>query len=239
MNTKTKSKIDVSCIDCSARKLALFEPCSENDLSQREHKPHVQIKLKANEMLFSEGDKNVTAFTLQAGWAICYKLLSNGQRQVLHIGLKGDFLGYQADPKQAIDYSVITLSESVFCSFSDQELKRILLTDFAISQRFFKMQDDATRECRENLAMIGQAKAKQKIAHFFKAIILRLEERNIATDQIIDFPLTREDIADAIGITSVHLSRLSSELTQERVIECRHGFLKVINRSKLFSLSSS
>ena len=235
MNNK-KPKIDISCIDCTARKLALFEPCSDNELEQRQHQPHAQIKLQANDMLFSEGDQNVPAFTLQSGWAICYKLLANGQRQVLHIALKGDFLGYRADTSQAIDYSVKALTESTFCSFADNELKRILSTNFAISNRFFTMQDKQARACRENLMVIGQAKAKNKIAHFFCSIIEKLEERDFSTQGSIDFPLMREDIADAIGITSVHLSRLSTELANEGIIECHHGRLTVLNREKLFSL---
>lgn len=224
------------CINCSARKLALFEPCTEKELEHRHYQPHQQTTLQNSEALFNEGDLDVKACTLQSGWALCFKLLPDGHRQILHIGLPGDFLGYRSNKTIPIDYSVISAGESTFCSFNDEQLKHIFSNNFAVTDRFFSMQDKSVRECRKNLTIIGQAKAKQKIAYFFCTILKKLEERGVSTKGSIDFPLMREDIADAIGITSVHLSRLSTELAKDKIIDCRHGKLTVLNREKLFQL---
>ena len=235
MNDKTTKK-SISCIDCTARKLALFATCSDSDLEKRDHQPHAQFHLKTNDLLFSEGDINVPAYTLQSGWAICYKLLENGQRQIVHIALKGDFLGFRANTYTAIDYSVKALSDCTFCSFTGQELSQIMSSDSSVASRFMTMLDKNARDCRDNLAFIGQAKAKQKIAHFFTTIIKRLEERDISTEGSIFFPLMREDIADAIGITSVHLSRLSTELANDEIVDCHHGKLTILDKEALLNL---
>ncbi len=72
---------------------------------------------------------------------------------------------------------------------------------------------------------------------FLTDLVERLSAQGVNPKDMIDFPLTREDVADAIGITPVHLSRISSELRKEKVLDCRYGKLKIRNLDLLRSIA--
>ena len=226
-------------MNCEAREFSWFEPGASTDklLVERQANRSSQIRLEAGEYLFREGDHHRTAYTLKQGWAVCYKQLENGQRQVVHIALPGDFLGYQTDYSQPIDYSVVTTTESILCSFTPSAIDKLLTTDMHLIKRLMEIQNKQIAVCKKKLTILGQAQTKHKIAYFIADLVQRLKNRRIDINDIISIPLTREDIADTLGITAVHLSRVIMELHDAKVMECRHSKLKVTNLGELQRLA--
>lgn len=218
-----------SCLSCEAREFAWFESVSEDQLVEREKKRTGQYKLAANEHLFMEGDEHHACYTLKQGWAICYKQLKDGQRQIVHVALAGDFLGYKSDPDEPIDYSVMAITDCTLCSFSEESMNELLKVDINLIHRLIAIQTKQNKTCRKSLSYVGQSQAKSKIAFFLIDLIERLERRGVDVREIVDFPLSRIDIADAVGITSVHLGRVSVELSQDNIVECRNNTLNVKN----------
>ncbi len=227
-----------SCLDCDSRKFAWFEPGDEAHLPEREKQRAGQYLVRAGGNVFMEGDILDYAYTLKQGWAICYKLLANGQRQVLHVALAGDFIGCQANYGQPIDYAVMTVTDCVFCAFSAESMQNLLIAEPSLMRRLFEINAKQSEKCRTRLAYVGQAQAKYRVALFLTHLIERLERRGIDTSQMVEFPLTREDIADAVGITAVHLSRISAELRARNIVECRYNRLVVTDLDALKTLAA-
>lgn len=228
-----------SCLNCEAREFAWFESVSEGQLLEREKNRTGQHLLATNEHLFMEGDEHHTSYTLKKGWAICYKQLKNGQRQIVHVALAGDFLGYKSDPDEPIDYSVMAVTDCVLCSFSEESMNELLKVDTNLIHRLIAIQTKQNKTCRKSLSYVGQSQAKNKVAFFLMDLIERLERRGIDVSDMVDFPLSRIDIADAIGITPVHLGRVSVELSQDDIVECRHNSLTIKNHSVLKNMADS
>ncbi len=240
MPKKIPANLQSSCMDCEARQFAWFEPGSADlVLSERQKYRSSQLLLERNEYLFREGEVHKAAYTLKEGWAICYKQLQDGQRQIVHIALPGDFLGYQTDPEQTIDYSVMTLTECKFCSFTPSAIDHLLENDINLIKRLMEIQNKQNVACKLKLSIVGRAQTRHKIAFFLADLVRRLERRGINTADIISIPLSREDIADAIGITPVHLSRVIVEFHNDKIMECRHNKLKIINLKELQELAGS
>ncbi|MCK5895558.1 MAG: Crp/Fnr family transcriptional regulator [Cocleimonas sp.] len=216
-----------SCLSCEARKFAWFKAVSDSQLLERERNRTGQYKLLANEHLFMEGDEHHTSYTLKEGWAICYKQLNNGRRQIVHIALAGDFLGYKSDPDEPIDYSVMAVTDCTLCSFSEKNMDELLKIDTNLIHRLIAIQTKQNKVCRTSLSNVGQSQAKRKVAFFLMDLVERLERRGVDVKQTLEFPLSRLDIADAVGITPVHLGRVSVQLSQEDVVVCRHHTLDV------------
>lgn len=239
MPKKIPQHMQSSCANCEAREFAWFEPGESTDslLIERQKHRSSQIQLEVGEYLFREGENNQAAYTLKEGWAICYKQLENGQRQVVHIALPGDFLGYQSDYSIPIDYSVIANTNCVLCSFTPTAIDSLLKTDIGLIKRLMEIQNKQIAACKRKLSIIGQAQTKHKIAYFLVDLVRRLKQRGIKIDDVISIPLNREDIADAIGITPVHLSRVIVELHNDNIMECRHSKLKVNNLEELQRLA--
>ncbi|MCK5812666.1 MAG: Crp/Fnr family transcriptional regulator [Cocleimonas sp.] len=228
-----------SCLNCEAREFAWFESVSKGQLVEREKNRTGQYLLAANEHLFIEGDEHHTAYTLKKGWAICYKQLKDGQRQIVHIALAGDFIGYKSEPDEPIDYSVMAVTDCELCSFSEESMSELLKVDINLIHRLIAIQTKQNKTCRKSLSYVGQSQAKNKVAFFLVDLIERLKRRGVDVNSTVDFPLSRVDIADAIGITPVHLGRVSVELSQNEIVECRHNSLSVKNYAVLKNMADS
>ncbi|CAA6827932.1 MAG: cAMP-binding proteins-catabolite gene activator and regulatory subunit of cAMP-dependent protein kinases [uncultured Thiotrichaceae bacterium] len=240
MPKKIPQSMQASCMDCEARKFAWFEPGSADELlSQRQVYRNSQSIYEPGEYLFAEGDVHPMAYTLKEGWAICYKQLLDGQRQVVHVALPGDFLGYQTDFSERIDYSVMAVTECKFCGFTPAGIESLLEKDLSLIKRLMEIQNKQNKSCKRTLSVVGQAQAKSKVAYFLADLVERLERRGLDIEETLAFPLSREDIADAIGITPVHLSRVSVELSNAHVVECRHNKLKVMDIPALQHLAEA
>lgn len=228
------------CMECDARKFAWFEPGSADELlADRQVHRDSQAIFEPGEYLFAEGNVHKKAYTLKEGWAICYKQLLDGQRQVVHVALPGDFLGYQTDFSEPIDYSVVAVTECKFCGFTPNGIDSLLQKDLSLIKRLMEIQNKQNKACKRKLSIVGQSQAKSKVAYFLADLVDRLEKRGLDIHQTMVFPLSREDIADAIGITPVHLSRVSVELSNEQVVECRHNKLRVMDYDALQKLAES
>lgn len=220
-------------MDCEAREFAWFEPGDVAHLPERQKHRAGQYHVRPGGHIFREGDVLDRAYTLKTGWAVCYKLLANGQRQVLHIALAGDFIGCQANYTHPIDYSVTAVTDCILCAFRSENIEQLLISDPSLMKRLFEINANQAEKCRTRLAYVGQAQAKYRVALFLTHLIERLGRRGVDTSQLVEFPLTREDIADAVGITSVHLSRISAELRSQGIVDCRYNRLVVTDLEAL------
>jgi CRP-like cAMP-binding protein len=228
-----------SCKTCDARIFSWFKSAPNNTvIAQRQAQRSSQIILDKQSYLFIEGDIHKTAYTLKEGWAICYKQLANGQRQVLKIALAGDFLGYQTDFDKPIDYSVIAVTDCILCCFNTPAIDKLLSADRSLVQRLMEIQYEQLSACKHNLTVIGQAQTKHKLAYFLIDLVKRLAERKVDIDGVISIPLTREDMADAIGVTPIHLSRVITELSKANILECKNNRLKLIQADLLQMLAN-
>ncbi len=229
----------ISCQDCASRRHAWFKQCTANDLHHYQIFRTSQNTLAAGEYLFMEGDTPTSAYTLQDGWAICFKTLSNGQRQVLSVAFSGDYLGYRTNMNEPIDYSVMAVKDCRICSFSEKNIRQLLAKNPELIQSLFSIQETQANACRTRLTYVGQAPAKLKLAYFLVNILDKLKDRGIDIQQNIEFPLTHEDVADAIGITSVHMCRIAVELRRSNIVDCRHNHIRVMDFDALNKLATS
>jgi len=237
MLKKIAPNVQASCLTCEARKFAWFQEGTDDQLRIRQSLRTGQYTLAANDYLFMEGDEHHTSYTLKQGWAICYKQLKDGRRQIVHIALPGDFLGYKTDPDAPIDYSVKAVSECMLCSFSEKNINQLLVTDADLIHRLIAIQTKQNQVCRVQLSYVGQSQAKNKVAFFLLDLVTRLKRRGVDIEANVHLPLSRIDIADAIGVTPVHLGRVSVELSQQGIVECRYNILRVKDLDALKNLA--
>ncbi len=234
---KLPAEQQLSCENCSSQRHAWFEKCNQQQLKSFQLYRNAQCFIEAGNYLFMEGETPRAAYTLQDGWAICFKSLANGRRQILSVAFSGDYLGYRTDMSVPVDYSVMAMSTCRICTFSEKNIRQLLLKSPLLIENLIHIQEKQAAACRTRLTYIGQASAKQKIAFFLINILEKLERRGMDISQDIDFPLTHEDVADAIGITSVHMCRVAVELRKAGIVDCRHNHIQVLDFEKLSRLA--
>jgi CRP-like cAMP-binding protein len=85
---------------------------------------------------------------------------------------------------------------------------------------------------------LGQRSAEERIAQLLLHLMQRIAARNVIREQRYPFPLRQQHIADAVGLTPVHVSRILSLFRERRLLELSEGFLKVINLPELERIGS-
>ena len=229
------------CAQCGVRKLALFQGVKLENLDWTQSHRKQQYVLKPKRRLFEEGEPPKYAYTLFSGWVAEYQTSPDGGRMIHRFALPGDFLGFQAKPEQPIDHSAQALTEITVCAFPVQALKNVIQQLPELNQRLVDMQTTSIQLCRQHMLGVGRKSAKQRLAYLFLELFHRVkvignlmsgtEENSIA------FPLSQEDLADSMGLTSVHISRTLRELTDEGLLSVKHRRLTIYNEPALMELS--
>jgi CRP-like cAMP-binding protein len=227
-----------SCSTCSVRRFALYKDIPLDSLSWLQGMRSGQYRLSPKQSLYTEGNLSREVFTLFSGMALVFRILPEGKRQILRILLPGDFLGFQVDLDQPMDHSVIAASECVFCVFPKENIRRMIREIPELTMRMMELQSESVIDCHDWIASIGQKTAIQRVAQLFLMVYLRIRERGAVQDSSVIFPLTQHDIADAVGVTPVHVSRVASELRKEQIADCKQGRLYVYNLQQLADIAS-
>jgi CRP-like cAMP-binding protein len=222
------------CQDCAIRASALFGELETEQLDKARSLRSAQQTYKAGEYLYHEGDTATKAFTVYSGWVTLFKNLKNGDRQILRFALPGDFLCYKVGKHKTVDHSAIAASDITLCTFPIERFRSTIaeLPDlaFAISS----ITETTTQRCHSALTSIASHPAETKVAFLLLSLYVReLSLSNEAEVKCVPFPITQEDVGDALGLTSIHVNRVFQSLRGQGLIECKNRCLWVADKKAL------
>jgi CRP-like cAMP-binding protein len=183
--------------------------------------------------LVHQGQTDQAAYILMSGWACSYKLLPNGERQIVDFQIPGDFLGLRGLVLHLSDHSVepVTDIEVTEVHVSD------LLSAFSDTPRlaaavmWAASRDEAM--VVEHLINIGRRSADERMAHFLIEMGARLSLVGMGSKAGYACPLSQYLLADALGLTSVHVNRVLRHLREAGMVTFRDGFVAFDNYEKL------
>jgi CRP/FNR family transcriptional regulator, anaerobic regulatory protein len=174
-----------------------------------------QIRFGAGKTIFSEGEPADHVFGLSQGVVRLYKMLPDGRRQVLAFALPGDFLGMPLADQHS--FSADAIGEVALCRFSRIELTKFIQSSPNIMQLLIKF---ATRElgmAQDQLLLIGNGSAEEKVAIFLVSWRNRLSHLSVFSETV-PLPMPRQDIADFLGLKLETISRTLAKLEHKNVI---------------------
>lgn len=200
------------------RKLSNFiklSPAEQTCLFEIQSKPE---KITAKTDIVHEGQTDHRAYILQSGWACCYKLLPDGGRQVITFSLPGDFMGLRSVLLRTSDHSFASVSDVTISSIAVPRMIRVF-SDFprlGAALLWAVSRDEAVMV--EHLVGIGRRSAIERAAHFFLELGQRLELVGMASDTKFECPLNQYLLADALGLTAIHVNRVLRQLREQGLI---------------------
>jgi len=220
------------CENCAIRSSALFGELETEQLDKARVLRSAQQTYETGEYLYHEGDTAEKAFTVYSGWVTLFKSLKNGDRQILRFALPGDFLCYKVGKQKIVDHSAIAASDVTVCAFPIDRFKQTIaeLPDlaFAISS----ITETTTQRCHSALTSIASHPAETKVAFLLLSLYLR-ENSLSGNNEYVPFPITQEDVADALGLTPIHVNRVFQTLRGKGLIECKNRCLWVSDKEAL------
>jgi len=201
-----------------AKKLAHYAPLSAAERSCLADLQARRRALPASTEVVHEGQTDHHAFILQAGWMQCYKLVPNGGRQIISFPLAGDILGLRSVLLRASDHSFASLTDAVV---SDISLDRMIETFREFPRLGTAILWAASRDeamMVEHLVNIGRRTAIERLAHLFLELGQRLELVGLDLADGFECPLNQYVLADALGLTAVHVNRVLRQLRERGLI---------------------
>jgi CRP-like cAMP-binding protein len=162
--------------------------------------------------LILEGDVPDHVHLIQGGFACRYKVLPGGGRSIVAFLIPGDFCDLNVSILGAMDHCIGTISPCDVVRIP-RSVMNDLTGNYPVLNRALQwagLVDEAI--LREWLVCMGRRSADEQVAHLFCEFLIRLQVVGLATENSYAFPLTQLDLADATGLSNVHINRVLQEL---------------------------
>lgn len=214
-------------------RLSGYAPLSDADVSLLADSCRNVRDVPTGHHLIYEGDSPDPVFVMLEGWACGYKMLPDGGRQILAFLLPGDFCDIHIAVLKAMDHSIVTITQAKVASLPRLQMEALVEARPTISRAFWWSQLVDQGVLRAWIVSMGRRKAEERVAHLMCELYIRLRNIGLATDDQCDMPLTQLVIADAVGLTPVHVNRVLRKLRLANVMELRAGSLTIIDPVRL------
>jgi CRP-like cAMP-binding protein len=195
------------------------------------------IRYPADHTFITPGQELNCSTLLIEGIIARYKDLSDGQRQITELHVAGDFADLHSFTLKHLDHSVMTLTPARIVQVPHEKLKGITEQHPHLARvLWFSTNLDAAIH-REWEVSLGRRNAVQRTAHIFCELQIRLGITGLASEQGYALPITQVELAECLGLTSVHVNRVLKELRERELVEFRGGRVTISNLAGLRHLA--
>jgi CRP/FNR family transcriptional regulator len=208
-----------SCSDCPIRHRAVCARCEPDELVRLEQIKYYRSYEAGQNMIWS-GDKMDFVASVVTGIATLSQTMEDGRTQMVGLLLPSDFIGRPG--RDRAPYDVTAVSPVTVCCFRKRPFEDLMMSTPHIGQRLLEMALDELDAAREWMLLLGRKTAREKIASLIAIIARRDAEAKaslVRGRMSVDLPLTRESMADYLGLTLETVSRQISALKNDGVIQ--------------------
>ena len=228
----------VACRTCNLRCRSAFRPLSSPELRFMARMKLAHLAVDADEEVMGGGQVRTGAlYTLYEGWGIRYRTVSEGNRQILDFLLPGDLMGLPATLLDSSWESVRALTPITLCALDANRLPALFREHPSLALALFqgRLRDQERADTR--LTLLGQLGACERLGYLLLELRDRLRLRGLFTGRSGSLPLKRIHLADAVGLSKVHLMRALRQLRERGLAEVAGRMLTIGDERKLARFS--
>ena len=208
-----------TALELLARKLDLHHRLSEDDKQAIFDLPHKIRRLEAQSYTMREGDRPDRCAVLLQGFAIRHKLTGDGSRQILSINIPGEALDFQNLFLDESDHNVQMLTRGIVAEIPRTAIQALLLSHPEVGRAILMTALAEASIFREWAVNIGRRDSRTRIAHLLCEFAYRLSAQGLVGSGVYELPMTQEQLADATGLTAVHVNRVLQALQRDGLID--------------------
>ena len=197
-----------------AKKIGAFVQLSERELKHLARIESTRVHVARGRELIHEGQTGHVAHIIHLGWACSFKLLPDGGRQIIAFPVPGDCVGLRSMLLRTSDHSFSALTDAIVSRVDVVGIREIFgeFPHLGAAILWATSRDEAM--VVEHLVSIGRRSAIERMAHFFLELYDRLKLVGLASDDAFACPLNQSVLADALGLSTIHVNRVLRQLRE-------------------------
>ena len=196
-----------------------------------------QAQHAPGEDIIAEGDHMPDCHVVLTGLAYRYKMLPDGERQIMAFLVPGDLCDAEIFILKEMDHSVGALTPTTTALISGEMMRKMLRETSSLGEALWWGTMTDLGVLRERIVDHGRRDARERIAHLLYEMLIRYRMVGLTTDNSFRFPITQTDLADATGLTPVHANRMLQSLRADKFIEWKGETVTVLSPGRLKKLA--
>lgn len=209
------------------RKLENLLKLSDGERQAVQSLPVQTTVLKGGQDIVREGDRPSRSCLILSGMACSYKVTGDGKRQMLAFNIPGDLPDLQSLYLEVMDHSIGTITTCGVGFIPHEALNDLCERQPRIARALWRETLVSAAIFREWVLNVGRRDALSRLAHVFCELVVRLKAVGLIEDHNASLPITQTELADALGITTVHVNRVLQQMRSERLIELKGDRLHI------------
>ena len=218
-------------------KMRGYAPLSDDEVKVLSDASRHGRKYLAGHDLIREGDEPGPVFVVLGGWAIRYKILPGGSRQIISFLMPGDFCDMHVAVLAEMDHSIATLTKATVATISRQEIEALVEVQPNLVKAFWWTQLVDEGVLRAMIVSMGRRTGLERVAHLLCELSFRMRNIGLASDEHCEMPFSQIVLADAVGLTPVHVNRVVGTLRRAGALKVTAGTLIVANLARLAEIA--
>lgn len=184
--------------------------------------PHVVKAMEHNHYIVREFDRPTHSCVMLSGFAVRHKIVAGGSRQIVAIQMAGELVDLQNSLLGIADDSVQMLTPGKIALIPRDAINRLIAERPAVAHALWIDTLVEASIFREWIANVGRRDARARIAHLLCEFAVRLKVAGLGDQSDYEMPMTQEQLADATGLTAVHVNRTIKGLEADGLIARVH-----------------
>jgi len=223
------------CRDCKVRQFSVCGALAPDELDELDRISQVK-NFPARTILFDQGAPAASVFNVTEGIVRLYKSLPDGRRQIVGFALPGDFLGLALMDRYGVAAEAVTPVRA--CRFARPAFLAYVDDKPHLLRRLHEFTGHELSLEQDQMLLLGRRTAAEKVAAF----LLNLQTRysRIGTPSVtVPLPMSRQDIADYLGLTIETISRTLTRLAREKIIVIVPDGVRLLHPERLDQLAAA
>lgn len=215
---------------------ALTAPCTVSG-QERQVIDSLDIKrIGRHQDILVEGDKASGVLFLKEGWAYRYRLLGDGRRHIINFLIPGDLI---APLFSTVNHFVGAVTDVVVCRASSGDIAELAQKNEALAAALQNVLASEFEMLLERTVSLGRRNAKERMANLLVELYQRTSRAGLAGQNAFEFPVTQEMLADALGLSVVHVNRTLRSLREEGMVTMWSGRVTISDLGRLMQLAGT
>jgi CRP-like cAMP-binding protein len=218
------------------RRLRVNSAISDDDASALRALPSLIREVPEETVFVHEGDRPSQCCVIMSGFAFRSKMTEDGKRQILSFHPAGDMPDLHGLLLERMDHDLTTLSAARLAFIEHRHINRLIEARPTIGRALWRETLVDAAIFREQIVNLGTKSAPARLAHLVAELRQRLSAVGLAVDHEFEFPITQSELAEALGLSSVHVNRVMQSFRAAGVLDIARNRVRLKDIERLVNI---